>query len=485
LIDVDVLKNERMRLEGEVEKKSALLKDLLQQLGKLELSLKSLRVERERLARLVEEKGRYLNEFQRNIKRSRDILFEIERLHKEEENLLVRLQKLEADFNEGMLSEARNAVDILRVEEGRILAKLDELRRIKGLKMSDNCPVCGRPLSAEIIRDRMVHIEKETGDLEKQLANVRLQIKNLSDKIAGFEQRRMERQELLSRLEGVRRFLSTSREAEVRAVVERGSDEVERITKEIEDLEGQLSALKKDEEYNEEFWRIKRQVVSLEHEIAELNGELNEINRKIVEQENCRNLIDEYKGRLAVLQRDLQIKMDGLKAFEDSYGYMKWWVDGFKRFQILEIANAIDVLQERLSYYSLMLFEDRMSIKIDVLEQKKTKKDVFDFKNEIHFRINDGVIPFSGFSGGEKQLLALVFLMSVNDLFGFEFVILDEVFGSLDELNRERVLRLLKDISQRKLVLVVTHIDDVKNAADWDGFIKVIRQNGCSSVVLE
>lgn len=60
-------------------------------------------------------------------------------------------------------------------------------------------------------------------------------------------------------------------------------------------------------------------------------------------------------------------------------------------------------------------------------------------------------------SGGEKQRISIVRAL-INDP---EVLIADEPTGSLDNENGKEVMEILKNISQTKLVIVVTHNQDL------------------------
>ena len=78
-------------------------------------------------------------------------------------------------------------------------------------------------------------------------------------------------------------------------------------------------------------------------------------------------------------------------------------------------------------------------------------------------------------SGGEKQRVAIARAL-INDP---KVILCDEPTGALDEKNSEAIFSLLKEVSQRTLVIVATHdLDGVKNLADQileikDGEVKI------------
>ncbi len=83
--------------------------------------------------------------------------------------------------------------------------------------------------------------------------------------------------------------------------------------------------------------------------------------------------------------------------------------------------------------------------------------------------IEDGE-PKPIISGGEEDILNLCLRLALSNMLAeragqsFSLLMLDEVFGSLDEGRRTNVLGLLEKLNQRfEQILVITHLDDIKD----------------------
>jgi DNA repair exonuclease SbcCD ATPase subunit len=478
LIDTSAHIEEGRRLSELVKSKGEELKGWLKELGSLELKMKTLKDEQRRIGMEIADKERLKEERVRNMNRIESLLKDIVKME-EERRLLGERVKIKDELSAELL-KLRALLERKKDECSRKEGKIVELRKVLELRVSDDCPVCGRPIDSETFGQRRKHIEGEILGLENEVGLMRKEIEELKMSISGVERELVSLHGVEGRLMAIEQVISASKKEELERGLSFEKEQIELLERDIMDLKGKLVALGSEQDLNEQFWEVKRRVVALEQEIGSLNKEIERINRVIMEQESLRKRIAEIEEELRRLEGEIRKKQDLIFEEERRVLYYKWWVDGFKRFQLIEISNAIELLQERLQFYAGSLFEDRMVIELDVFAQKKTKKEELDFKHEINMRINDGLIPLSGYSGGEKQLLSLVLMLSLNDILGFRFLILDEVFGSLDELNRERVIRLLREVSKEKLVLVVTHIDDVKAALEWDRVLRVVRRNGSS-----
>ena len=67
----------------------------------------------------------------------------------------------------------------------------------------------------------------------------------------------------------------------------------------------------------------------------------------------------------------------------------------------------------------------------------------------------------------------------------FNFIILDEIFGSQDKIRRQNIMKSLNTLSSKfRQIFLITHIDDVKN--DMENIIQVFEnENGISLIKLE
>ncbi|MCX5762969.1 MAG: hypothetical protein NTW72_15960, partial [Gemmatimonadetes bacterium] len=103
--------------------------------------------------------------------------------------------------------------------------------------------------------------------------------------------------------------------------------------------------------------------------------------------------------------------------------------------------------------------------------------------------MEDGVtVPV--ISGGEEDLANLVLRLAISQMIAersgqpFSLLILDEVFGSLDETRRQNVIGLLRGLRDRfDQVIVITHIDDVRDGLDQVFVVSHDEKSGAARVV--
>jgi exonuclease SbcC len=98
-------------------------------------------------------------------------------------------------------------------------------------------------------------------------------------------------------------------------------------------------------------------------------------------------------------------------------------------------------------------------------------------------------IPKPVISGGEEDLANLVLRLAISQMIAeragqsFSLLILDEVFGSLDESRRHNVLDLLRRLNDRfEQVILITHIESVREGLDRVITVRYDQETGSSVV---
>jgi exonuclease SbcC len=102
--------------------------------------------------------------------------------------------------------------------------------------------------------------------------------------------------------------------------------------------------------------------------------------------------------------------------------------------------------------------------------------------------LEDG-IPKPVISGGEEDLANLVLRLAISQMIAeragqsFSLLILDEVFGSLDESHRHNVVELLRRLHDRfEQVVLITHIESVREGLDRVLSVRYDEESGTSRV---
>jgi len=122
----------------------------------------------------------------------------------------------------------------------------------------------------------------------------------------------------------------------------------------------------------------------------------------------------------------------------------------------------------------------------DLTDGRYTELELDDQYNIVV--LEDGV-PKPVISGGEEDMANLVLRLAISQMIAeragqpFTLLILDEVFGSLDEARRHNVVDLLRRLQDRfEQVIVITHIEAVREGLDRVLVVRFDDTRGVSTV---
>ena len=196
---------------------------------------------------------------------------------------------------------------------------------------------------------------------------------------------------------------------------------------------------------------------ALEVRVAELQGEERLYSLQL-EQMAAR------EAELAALQQSLV----ELQAARSSYGVL---VDAFGRsgIQALLIEAALPELEAQANDLLARLTDHRMTLSLETQRQNRRG----DVSETLEIRIADelGTRSYELFSGGEAFRIdfalrvALAKLLAARAGAPLRTLFIDEGFGTQDPSGRERLVEAIQTIQDEfDLILVVTHIEDMKEA---------------------
>ncbi|HET7252093.1 MAG TPA: SMC family ATPase [Gemmatimonadales bacterium] len=99
--------------------------------------------------------------------------------------------------------------------------------------------------------------------------------------------------------------------------------------------------------------------------------------------------------------------------------------------------------------------------------------DTVELSEDYTLTVVDSGVPKPVISGGEEDLTNLVLRLAISQMIAeragqpLSLLVLDEIFGSLDEGRRQHVLGLLRQLGDRfPQVVIITHIDQIREGLD-------------------
>jgi exonuclease SbcC len=115
--------------------------------------------------------------------------------------------------------------------------------------------------------------------------------------------------------------------------------------------------------------------------------------------------------------------------------------------------------------------------------------DRVDLDEDYRLVVFEDGLPKPVISGGEEDLANLVLRLAISQMIAeragqaFSLLVLDEVFGSLDDVRRQHVVALLRRLHDRfEQVIVITHIDDVRDGLDHTLMVHFDEERGAARV---
>ena len=507
--------------------------------------LGALRDEARRLDELFRQQGRRLALIENEraladeLVRLRERLARVEAAPALEEAVTLELETARAQLDEtnALLDSARTAW-VRDKQEAE--TKLQELRRqyadvkqqrdrIVELGAEGVCPTCNRVLGAnfrtvvaqigeqletlqvdgQYYRDREVQLsaipsvvtEQEESRrsltasltaLERRLAKVQAAVNEIPGLTREIAVKHDRREEMLAEINSITDVYDAERHAHVRSEIERLAPMDIRVAKleaaaerapaaqvERARIDAELAAAiakregLKNAGATREFSQTAHDALRLDFEratetaraselvVVAAQGEVRGAQQRLDAAEAAKREYERVAERLRVLNLDRLVHDELDKAFRDLRGDL----NDALRPELSEIASSfLGSLTD--GRYDRLDLDDRYDINI----------------------LEDGVAK-PVISGGEEDLANLVLRLAISQMIAdrsgqpFSLLILDEIFGSLDEARRDNVLELLHRLEDRfEQVILITHIESVREGVDRVIMVRYDEETGASVV---
>jgi exonuclease SbcC len=194
---------------------------------------------------------------------------------------------------------------------------------------------------------------------------------------------------------------------------------------------------------------------------ASAQGDANAARGALESAERSRRELERIQGALVALQLDRRLHDELDRAYSDLRTDLNFQL----RPELSELASGFlrDLTDGR---YSELELDDNYNVLV----------------------LEDG-IPKPVISGGEEDLANLVLRLAISQMIAeragqqFSLLVLDEVFGSLDETRRHHVVELLRRLQDRfEQVILITHIESVREGLDQVVGVRYDEESGTSIV---
>ncbi len=384
---------------------------------------------------------------------------------------LTRLETLEAERE--TINANRNAV---AEESARRKGENDTLgpqteplkKRVETLQAATEpvCPTCGQPLTED---HRHSIIEELTAEVESRRNRYRentQQLKTLADQVTGFDRHLSqiaadlrERPSLQKRLADLQSKVAVATEAQA---------QVEALTAR---RMRQLDLLNADRKQNE---ALETEAAQLSRQAVDADSLQNALDKLRFEQRIATEEMGAARQRLAALDSLATYRADKAKTrkqLADEQGIYEDLREAFGKrgIQAMIIEAAVPEIENSANELLRRMTAGRMNVRFNT--QKETQAG--DVRETLDIQIADelGTRAYENFSGGEQFRVNFAIRIALSKLLAhragaqLQTLIMDEGFGSQDAQGREKLIEAINAIQDDfGLILVITHIDELKDA---------------------
>lgn len=336
--------------------------------------------------------------------------------------------------------------------EGDIADIEGNIEQITGLGSESECPTCFRKLGDTF--------DKLLASFEKQLKGKQ---KDLNINSGELEKAEAEQADFRARLGALDKREAILREKlkdwELDATkVERAGDVRNKLRETEKKQKQTLGELAKVEKSLTSTDFDERAFAKAKKSFDDVGGQLRKADALLNSVRSERRVLDE---RLKAGKKDI----DRLKKLESQIAvkkkevelltHLKKVMDDFKKHLISRIRPALASISSEL-----------------LTSLTNGRYDEIELSEDYDISIRDGsnFYRIDRFSGGESDLANLCLRLAISEVIaekagtaGFNFIVLDEIFGSQDDKRKRLLLSTLSGLSNRfKQIFLITHVEDVK-----------------------
>ena len=309
-------------------------------------------------------------------------------------------------------------------------------------------------------------------------------------KAGGIEKNKGNNDNLLREKEGLEKERGDL-EKEKRALAAKSADlekEEEALTGEYQEIWRNISAIQEEifakknaleKEAGKKFL-FEQQKKDLEEDIRESNSispeKFREMAKKargdvspIEEASVLRDKIAKLRGQVSAIGEINSSFLEEIKEVEKRYKFMKEEIEDLEKsranlvtlIKSLEketkkiFSEGIERINRELKRLSPFIFP-KGEIKL-VNQERQINDKLYDSLEIEIFWQKSKIRNINILSGGEKTLVALAILTSISLSCQPPFIVLDEADASLDAENSKKIANILKELSKRTQVILITH----------------------------
>ena len=351
------------------------------------------------------------------------------------------------------------------------------------------CPTCGRPLGREY--DAVLELidgQLDTVTQNGQYYAARIeQLQAVPEDLALLDGRRHQLAETVERL--AQEVAVASRAAEEAGALERQRERLAAEAARLPRLESELR------ESQERRASLVEALAGVERELAGLEFSEEAWQAAAAQMERLERAWQEASRAVAVAAAERGAAQDALREAEQREAEAAARAARLAFLQTeLRVYNELDrALGDLRTELNQEMRPELSSIAGDLLAALTDGQyDEIALDEEYHAVVLEDGQPQPVISGGEEDLTNLVLRLGVSQMIAdrsgqpLSLLVLDEIFGSLDEARRASVLGLLRGLEARfPQAILITHIEGVRESVDRVLRVRFDEATGASSVAEE
>lgn len=453
---------------GQLEKVSSDLKNSRENLKKVRSSLKDLQKE---IQEIQDEMQELKNESDKQVQSELEAhISRLESKIEKKESKLEEKREKEEEFEE---KKEKLESSIEHLQE-----KTDELKGEKEEIKEQIREISPQELSKKLrdLKDEEVELNKKLNRLESELDKKETREENLEDKIEEIKDLREElKEEIEDKKSEIKKSESIieekeekleeleDKESEVGEELEEVRDELEDKKEERMKKEHRIDQIETEIESKQEFIISSKRKLSTEREKLEdlkedIDDDIDYSDEELPSMKELKNTIRRCKNKMENLQPvnmraldDYKEKKERKEELQEEYTELE------KRKE--ELDNLIDELDEKKK-------EGLLEVKKEINKNFGKVYEKLSEGGEAHLELENPEDPFeaglvikarppgkkvhliNALSGGEKSLVSMAFIFSIQMYDPSPFYLLDEIDQNLDGVNAENVAEMIKDNSK-------------------------------------
>lgn len=444
------------------------------------------------------------------------------------ENITIQKQKIESLWSEWTTTKSELKASISQ-KEGELLKVSQQCSIIQDKGKHGNCPTCERPLADEfdkvtsnfqttietlskeiseliLKQEELEHqpesitkikesVEKLEAELSK-VSNIEIQQQEIQKQLISITQELQENQakssDIKNKLNDIPSGFDEELFNELKAKynnLKQVNDKYVILTTQIESLgklQTRLINFTKEEEKEslsiktlesklKEINFCEEEYKALEDKIQELEKNCQESQKLLTQSQSTTTQLQTILDRILKSEAEFKSKIDFIKEKEKDLNHL------------IELDKFYGQFLETLNNQARPEISELAGIFLEKLTDGRYSQLELNEKYEINL-IDDGEVK-PVISGGEEDVANLCVRIAISQMIAqrsgrpLSLLILDEVFGSLDESRRNNVITLLQNLnSDFEQIILITHIEELKD--NLDNIIKVEYDEKCGSSVI-